>query len=265
MGYKESKFRSTVRWVIQQRRAKKTLGPMRVDDVLNVSLQGEIGLSGMGASADVGDREEDWGKLKDIVNEELQGSMASDAVAMLSSSAEPSQCNDHDMRRSRDGLGGSRDGLTGSRDMMIASRDLMAGSRDFMTGSRDLMSGSRDLMSGSRDLMSGSKDELRSSRDQLSGLERSREGLRGSREDMVGSREGLRREKWEHGAGVAGSLSQHSLQCAPGEEEEHSEEEKEEVDDEAKDEDSKKHDTEDQQGKQSEDELGDLGAEDDVC
>ena len=269
--YKESKFRSTVRWVIQQRRAKKTLGPMRVDDVLNVSLQGEIGLSGMGASADVGDREEDWGKLKDIVNEELQGSMASDAVAMLSSSAEPSQCNDHDMRRSRDGLGGSRDGLTGSRDMMIASRDLMVGSRDFMTGSRDLMSGSRDLMSGSRDLMSGSrdhvlgsKDELRSSRDHLSGLERSREGLRESREDMVSSREGLRREKWEHG-GVAGSLSQHSLQCTPGEEEEHSEEEKEEVDDEAKDEDSKKHDTEDQQGKQSEDELGDIGAEDDVC
>ena len=81
---------------------------------------------------------------------------------------------------------------------------------------------------------------------------------------MVSSREGLRREKWEHG-GVAGSLSQHSLQCTPGEEEEHSEEEKEEVDDEAKDEDSKKHDTEDQQGKQSEDELGDIGAEDDVC
>ena len=37
------------------------------------------------------------------------------------------------------------------------------------------------------------------------------------------------------------------------------------MDDEAKDEDSKKHDTEDQQGKQSEDELGDLGVEEELC
>ena len=242
--FKESKFRHTVRWVIQQRRAKKTLGPLRVDDVLNVSLQGEAGMTGSGTAAETVDREEDWGKLKDIVNEELQGSMASDAVAMLSSSAEPSQCNDHDMRRSRDGLGGSRDGLTGSRDPMLGSRDQMFTSRDLMVTSRDQLFGSRDLMTGS---MLGSRDELRGSMN----LEGSREGLTGSREEMVTSAEQ---------GGVLETQNNVNLE-SKGVEEVHSEEEKEEVDDEAKDEDSKKHDTEDAQGKQSEDELGDIGVD----
>ena len=274
--YKESKFRRTVRWVIQQRRSRKILGPPpRMDDILNVSLQGEAGMAGSGSHAEGTEREEDWGKLKDIVNEELQGSMASDAVAMLSSSAEPSQCNDHDMRRSRDGLGGSRDHMIasqhqmassqhqmmssqhqmltsqhqmmGSSHPMVTSQHQMASTSNQMVGSREQILGSQDQMTRSQTQI-GSKEELRASEDQVSDF---RDDKIESRYELEGPREWVGGEK-EHG----GSFSEPS-----GGEEDHSEEEKEEVDDEAKDEDSKKHDVEDGQGKHSEDELDALGAE----
>ena len=52
--------------------------------------------------------------------------MSSDAVAMLSSSCEPSQCYDNEMRRS----------FRGSRDQLLGSADL-PGSKDDLTSSRE--------------------------------------------------------------------------------------------------------------------------------
>ena len=100
---------------------------------INVNLRSQEG--GLG----VLEPEEECFKLKDIVNEELQGSMASDAVAMLSSSCEQSQDNDllrRSFRGSRDQLLGSGEGLASSRERLIGSRDDLTTSREGMTGSR---------------------------------------------------------------------------------------------------------------------------------
>ena len=126
--FKESKFRQTVRHVIAHRRDKQR---QPTADSININLRSQEG--GLFAES-----EEECFKLKDIVNEELQGSMASDAVAMLSSSCEPSQSNDNDLLRrsfrgSRDQLLGSGEGLASSRERLIGSRDDMVSS---MTSSR---------------------------------------------------------------------------------------------------------------------------------
>ena len=86
--------------------------------------------------------------FKDIMNEELQGSMASEAVALLSSSADQP---DFDQR---------------SRDLRRQSRDLIRGSRDNLSGSKDNLRGSKDNVS-SRINIKGSKDNLRGSKDNL--------------------------------------------------------------------------------------------------
>ena len=60
----------------------------RPEDILNVSIQ----------SQEISASEEDCFKLKDIMNEELQGSMASEAVALLSSSADHSVAENDGLR-----------------------------------------------------------------------------------------------------------------------------------------------------------------------
>ena len=60
--------------------------------------------------------------------------MASDAVAMLSSSCEPSQCYDNEMKRS---FRGSRDQLLASTEGLGSSRERLIGSRDDLTSSRE--------------------------------------------------------------------------------------------------------------------------------
>ena len=131
--YKETKFKQTVRQVIQQRRDKQRLP---TSDMLNVSLRSQEGA----AAATVGvfpESEDECFKLKDIVNEELQGSMASDAVAMVSSSCEPSQCYDNEMKRS----------FRGSRDQLIMSGEGMALSKERHVDSKDDASTSREAAS----------------------------------------------------------------------------------------------------------------------
>ena len=119
--FKESKFKQTVRSVIRQRRDKIK---MPTSDMLNVSLRSQ-------------EAEEECFKLKDIVNEELQGSMASDAVAMLSSSCEPSQCYDNEMRRS---FRGSKDDLTSSREgLSLKSVKVNLPSEMILSGSQGLL------------------------------------------------------------------------------------------------------------------------------
>ena len=114
--FKESKFKQTVISVIRQRREKIK---MPTSDMLNVSLRSQDG--------GFAEAEDECFKLKDIVNEELQGSMASDAVAMLSSSCEPSQCYDNEMRRS---FRGSGEGLCNSREKLLGSKDDLSSSRE---------------------------------------------------------------------------------------------------------------------------------------
>ena len=198
--FKESRFKQTVRSVIRQKRERKQLQG-RVEDLLNVSLKSGEAV-GEASGEEAGQGEDDCFKLKDLVNEELQGSMASDAVALLSSSCEPSQCNDNEMRRSWQPLTASRD-TPGS------------------------------LLQDSRE------DRLRTSRDDLSS---SREGLKGSKEGLVLSTDSsiLPATKSVSGHSLADQLDCRNVSF--DEEFIESEEEKEEVDDEAKDEDSKKHD-----------------------
>ena len=66
--------------------------------------------------------------------------MASDAVAMLSSSCEPSQCYDNEMKRS---FRGSRDQLLTSTDGLGSSRERLFGSKDDLTSSREGLKAAR--------------------------------------------------------------------------------------------------------------------------
>ena len=118
--FKESKFKQTVENVIQQRREKLNQPSL---DMLNGSLRSQTELLDQDQESSL-----ECFKLKDIVNEELQGSMASDAVAMLSSSCDQSQF-DNEMKRS---FRGSREALpqTSSRERLIGSKDDLTSSRE---------------------------------------------------------------------------------------------------------------------------------------
>ena len=118
--FKESKFKQTVENVIQQRRDKLNQPSL---DMLNGSLRSQTELLDQDQESSL-----ECFKLKDIVNEELQGSMASDAVAMLSSSCDQSQF-DNEMKRS---FRGSREALpqTSSRERLIGSKDDLTSSRE---------------------------------------------------------------------------------------------------------------------------------------
>ena len=87
------------------------------------------------------------------MNEELQGSMASEAVALLSSPVDGSTDISRDnLRSSRDNLRTSKDNLRGSRDNLSSLRC----STDNLLGSK----GSKNNLGGSKDNLSCVKSEL---------------------------------------------------------------------------------------------------------
>ena len=101
------------------------------------------------------------------MNEELQGSMASEAVALLSSPVDGSTDISRDnLRSSRDNLRTSKDNLRGSRDNLSSLRC----STDNLLGSK----GSKNV--------GGSKDNLSCVKSELS----SKEGLDVASEDTPG-------------------------------------------------------------------------------
>ena len=109
------------------------------------------------------------------MNEELQGSMASEAVALLSSPVDGStDISKDNLRSSRDNLRTSKDNLRGSRDNLEFSS--LRGSTDNLLGSI-----------GSKNNHGGSKDNLRCMKSELG----SKEGLDPASEDAPGAVEYL--------------------------------------------------------------------------
>merc|ERR1719232_1768661 len=206
--------------------------------MLNVSLRSLEGGAGV-----FQEQEEDCFKLKDIVNEELQGSMASDAVAMLSSSCEPSQCYDNEMKRS----------FRGSRDQLLASGEGLASSRERLIGSKD------DLTSSREGLKPSSRVAIPEEAASASAIEPIEDIDVGNIEpnlvideetkDSEDEKEEVDDEAKDEDSKKHDAEDNHGKQS---EDELHSDftvEKVYEVDDEAKDEDSKKHDAEDNHGK----------------